>query len=82
MNDYWGYIGSGSSEGNLQGLFCGREVLKKKYGQTPKFFTSTASHYSLIKYSKLLDLDTSFLPVNSYDEIDIENMRKEISNLD
>ena len=49
-----GYVNSGSTEGNIMGLWIGKEYLRK-YGK-PIIVAHSESHYSIDKASKLLDL--------------------------
>ena len=50
-NKIWGYITNSGTEGNLQGLFVGRE---SALGQSHVFLTSKDSHFSLFKIEFLI----------------------------
>ena len=50
ISDYWGYITHGGSEGNLCGLYIGREVL----GKNAAVFYSQDTHYSMYKNARIL----------------------------
>lgn len=51
----WGYVTTGGTEGNEQGLYMGRRVLSE-YGK-PILYFSKESHYSIASLAKILDLD-------------------------
>ncbi len=46
--DFWGYVTSGGTEGNLYGIFLGREVYPQGI-----LYSSQDSHYSIAKAAKL-----------------------------
>jgi len=54
-DESWGYITTGGTLGNEQGLLMGREVLKK-FG-SPILYFSEDSHFSVPSLAKLLSLD-------------------------
>ncbi|XP_057422613.1 serine decarboxylase 1-like [Lotus japonicus] len=47
-NDYWGYVTTGGTEGNLHGILMGREKF-----QDGILYTSQNSHYSLFKIAMM-----------------------------
>lgn len=51
-DDYWGYVTSGGTEGNLYGIFVGREV----YPEGILYF-SQDTHYSIPKAARLLKIE-------------------------
>ncbi len=79
--DHWGYIASGSTEGNLQGMYVGRNYLRTLSAPAtttsgrprPMFLFSKASHYSIKKNADILSLDEDMveLNVNDKDEMDL-----------
>jgi histidine decarboxylase len=52
IENYWGYISSGSTESNIQGLYVARELYPNAI-----FYTSKDSHYSIFKIARLLQLN-------------------------
>lgn len=56
IKPYWGYITSGGTQGNEQGLYMGRNVLEK-HGH-PILYYSEEAHYSIATLSKVLGLET------------------------
>lgn len=67
--DLCGYITNGGTEGNLQGLFIGREYL----GEGTIFYTSLSSHYSIFKIAKMLKLDIHVVLTHSNGEMNYED---------
>lgn len=65
----WGYITSAETEGNLQGLYVGREHL----GDNTIFYTSKDSHYSIFKIAKLLKLDMKVINTHESGEMNYEH---------
>ncbi len=72
--DYHGYVTSGGTESNLQGLFLGRE----RYPNGRLYF-SAASHYSIPKIAHLLNIPHSIVPELESGEIDYEALAAEIA---
>jgi histidine decarboxylase len=65
----WGYITNSGTEGNLQGLYVGREFLLSK-GKEVVFYTSRDSHYSIFKIARLLNLNVCLVKSLDNGEID------------
>jgi histidine decarboxylase len=73
----WGYLTSSGTEGNLQGLFVGRESL----GHNAILYTSSASHYSIFKIARLLALDICVVNSTETGEMDYRDFEdKLVSN--
>ncbi|KAH0643823.1 hypothetical protein KY290_035273 [Solanum tuberosum] len=72
-DEYWGYITSGGTEGNLHGLLVGRELLPDGI-----IYASTDSHYSIFKAARMyrMELETINSLVNG--EIDYEDLRSKL----
>lgn len=74
--DCWGYIGGGSSLGNLQGMWIGKEL----YPDSTLIFSKSA-HYSIYKFASLLGfrkiivIDTHFSG-----EMDVGQFKEKTSN--
>jgi histidine decarboxylase len=78
FKDVWGYVTSGGTEGNLEGLYVGRNYLKAKYHHDPKAFYSIASHYSIKKNIDVINVPSAAMPVNEKDEIDLNALKEAI----
>ncbi len=64
----WGYVTSGGTQGNEQGLYIGREVLKS-HG-SPLLYFSEEAHYSIASLGKVLGLESRMIPCRSNGEMD------------
>ncbi len=64
-NNFWGYVTSGGTEGNLYGLFMAREF----YPQGILYF-SEDSHYSIQKIARILNMKYIMIRSDQYGEID------------
>lgn len=69
--DFWGYVTSGGTEGNLYGLFVGREL----YPDGILYF-SQDSHYSIPKTARLLRIKCTIINSQETGEIDYEHLEK------
>lgn len=80
-DDFWGYITSGGTEGNLYGLYMNREYFSRK--KMPYVFLySEASHYSIPKNAHLLGVQAIEVPQQSSGEMDYEQLEKVLRHLD
>lgn len=70
LEDSWGYVTNGGTEGNLYGLFLGRETL----GKNSILYYSADSHYSIIKLARLLNLNSVQIKSNENGEINYEDL--------
>ena len=69
--DVWGYVTSSGTEGNLQGLYVGREYLKAENGgRDPILYTSADSHYSIFKIANILGLELRVIESADNGEMD------------
>jgi histidine decarboxylase len=73
----WGYITSAGTEGNMQGLYVGRQYLQHKK-ETPIFYTSKDSHYSIFKIANILCLDTVIIDSQETGEMDYKTFEKHL----
>lgn len=71
----WGYVTNGGTEGNLQGLYIGRESAQ---GKPCVLLTSQDSHYSIIKIAKLLCLNCILIETGDNGEIDYHDFEKQL----
>lgn len=66
-DDYWGYVTNGGTEGNMYGLYLGRET----YPNAVAYF-SKAAHYSIAKNLHILKVPHKEIDVDEADEMDYE----------
>lgn len=72
----WGYLTTGGTQGNEQGLFIGREKLSR-YGQ-PVLYVSEEAHYSIRSLGRLLQIETVIIKARSDGEIDYQDFQKKL----
>ncbi len=73
INDYWGYITNGSTEGNLYGLY-----LTKRIYPSGIVYYSEESHYSIEKNINILGLKYQKIKTQENGEIDYDDFRKKL----
>ena len=56
-DDYWGYVTSGTSEGNMYGILLGREMLPDAI-----LYTSAQSHHGIVKVARILRMECIVVP--------------------
>lgn len=80
-DNYWGYITSGGTEGNLYGMYTGRDYHLNQ-GRQPVFLFTDSSHYSLAKNAHLLDIKA--LPINARPsgEMDYDDLNAQLKKLE
>jgi histidine decarboxylase len=71
-NTYWGYVTSCGTEGNLYGVWLGREHVTKNNSSKPLLIASEETHYSAWKAARMFQLDVKMIPTNTMGEINIE----------
>jgi histidine decarboxylase len=65
---YWGYVTSGGTEGNLHGLFMGREMCPEGI-----LYASQDSHYSIAKAARLFKLEHQVITSQDNGEMNYEH---------
>lgn len=73
VNNWWGYVTNGGSEGNLYGLYLAREIHPKGM-----VYFSQATHYSVQKNLHLLNMSNIVIRTQVSGEIDYEDLRDTI----
>ncbi|QNK61306.1 histidine decarboxylase [Pedobacter sp. PAMC26386] len=73
VNNWWGYVTNGGSEGNLYGLYLAREIHPKGM-----VYFSQATHYSVQKNLHLLNMPNIVIRTQSTGEIDYDDLRDTI----
>jgi histidine decarboxylase len=71
--EYWGYITTGGTEGNMHGLLNGRE----NYPNGILYF-SEDTHYSIEKLAKILRMDYKIVKSQKNGEVDYNKLSEEI----
>ena len=71
--DYWGYVTTCGTEGNLHGILLAREKLGNAI-----IFTSRETHYSIFKAANYYNLTLNVINSNVNGEIDYDILSKEI----
>lgn len=74
LKNYWGYLTSSGTEGNIYGLFLGRELYPDAI-----LYASEDSHYSIAKSSHLLKIPHVVVKSQSHGEINYEHLEEELS---
>lgn len=69
----WGYLTSSGTEGNLQGLYIGREVYPNGI-----LYCTKESHYSIFKIARILKLKLVLINVQNNGEMDYIDLRCKI----
>ncbi len=72
-NDWWGYVTSGGTEGNMYGLYVGRET----YPEGICYF-SEDTHYSVAKILRLQHTRSLMLKSQPNGEMDYEDLRESL----
>ena len=70
-DNYWGYITSGGTEGNMYGLYLARELLPEGI-----VYYSEETHYSVSKVLRVLALRNIMIKTRANGEIDYEDLRE------
>lgn len=78
LKPHWGYITSGGTQGNEQGLYMGRQILEK-FGQ-PILYFSEQAHYSISSLGHLLGMEMRVIRSNPLGEMDYENLREKLDS--
>lgn len=76
--NYWGYVTSSGTEGNLQGIYVGREVYPNGV-----FYTSAESHYSIFKIARILKVPLCIIATHENGEMNYDDFEEKLkANLD
>jgi histidine decarboxylase len=69
-DDYWGYVTTCGTEGNLHGILLGRECHPDGV-----LYTSKETHYSVLKAARYYRMDAEAIPTLPMGEIDYDELR-------
>lgn len=72
-DDSWGYVTSGGTEGNMYGLYIGREMLPDGI-----VYFSQDTHYSVVKITRVLKARNIMIKSQNNGEIDYEDLHETI----
>ncbi len=70
----WGYVTAGGTEGNMYGIYVGREMLHE-----PIAYFSQDTHYSVLKILHILKIRNIMIRSQDNGEIDYDDLRESIS---
>ena len=70
-DNYWGYVTSGGTEGNMYGLYLARELLPEGI-----VYYSEETHHSVSKVLRVLALRNIMIKTRANGEIDYEDLRE------
>lgn len=73
-NNGWGYVTTGGTEGNLFGVFAGRELL-----ENPVLYYSEEAHYSIDKISRILKIPSKVIKTLPNGEMDYADLKSELN---
>ena len=69
----WGYVTAGGTEGNMYGIYVGRELLRE-----PIAYFSQDTHYSVLKILHVLNIRNIMIRSQENGELDYEDLRESI----
>ena len=69
----WGYVTAGGTEGNMYGIYVGRELLRE-----PIAYFSQDTHYSVLKILHVLKIRNIMIRSQENGEIDYDDLRESI----
>ena len=72
-DDAWGYVTAGGTEGNMYGIYVGREMLRE-----PVAYFSQDTHYSVIKILHVLKIRNIMIRSQENGELDYDDLRESI----
>ena len=72
-DEAWGYVTSGGTEGNMYGIYVGREILGN-----PIAYFSQDTHYSVLKILHVLNIRNIMIRSQENGEIDYDDLRESI----
>ena len=72
-DEAWGYVTAGGTEGNMYGIYVGREMLRE-----PIAYFSQDTHYSVLKILHVLNIRNIMIRSQENGEIDYDDLRESI----
>ena len=74
LDNYWGYVTNGGTEGNMYGLYLARELYPKGV-----VYYSQDTHYSVSKNIRMLNMEHVMIKSRNNGEMDYEDLESMIS---
>ena len=72
-DEAWGYVTAGGTEGNMYGIYVGRELLRE-----PVAYFSQDTHYSVLKILHVLNVRNIMIRSQDNGEVDYDDLRESI----
>lgn len=72
-DEAWGYVTAGGTEGNMYGIYVGREMLRE-----PMAYFSQDTHYSVLKILHVLNIRNIMIRSQENGEMDYDDLRESI----
>ena len=72
-DEAWGYVTAGGTEGNMYGIYLGRELLRE-----PIAYFSQDTHYSVLKILHVLNVRNIMIRSQESGELDYDDLRESI----
>ena len=73
VEEAWGYVTTGGTEGNMYGIYVGRELLRE-----PVAYFSQDTHYSVLKILHVLNVRNIMIRSQDNGEMDYDDLRESI----
>ena len=73
VEEAWGYVTAGGTEGNMYGIYVGRELLRE-----PVAYFSQDTHYSVLKILHVLNIRNIMIRSQENGEMDYDDLRESI----
>ncbi len=73
VEDAWGYVTAGGTEGNMYGIYVGRELMRD-----PVAYFSQDTHYSVLKILHVLNIRNIMIRSQDNGEMDYDDLRESI----
>jgi histidine decarboxylase len=77
LDTHRGYITTGGTEGNMYGMYLGRE----HFDGNCTFVFSKSVHYSIFKAAKMLDVDYRLIDIDIFGEIDYNHFERVVKDI-
>lgn len=77
FEDCWGYVTNGGTEGNMFACYLARELFANG-----TLYYSKATHYSVVKITKILKMKSCIVDCLENGEMDVEDLTRKIQNND
>lgn len=72
-DDYWGYVTSGVTEGNMYGILLGREALPDAV-----LYASKEAHYTIFRIAKILRMEVVKIATKATGDLDCKALEEQL----